>query len=209
MFFPETWDIGPNATLFNYILLMDTGHSIGRTGQQKEFMEQNKDSILDNFLNQFNGSHTVNADPSYGRDGSDAGSAASSHQTTRRSEGPMHLTGDKTDAPLSEDQSQQIEFCQLLWDGASEKVTKANSEAAVKGAADDPAFREEDIALRQKILEQLKNPNVNFRNFALLVYRWRDMHLNRVIPKKQTLGIPLWQAPSCGTRGEDEETHES
>ncbi len=172
-------------------------------------MEQNKDSILDNFLNQFNGSHTVNADPSYGRDGSDAGSAASSHQTTRRSEGPMHLTGDKTDAPLSEDQSQQIEFCELLWEEASEKVTKANSEAAVKGAADDPAFREEDIALRQKILEQLKNPNVNFRNFALLVYRWRDMHLKRIIPKKQTLGIPLWQAPSCGTRGEDEETHES
>jgi len=185
---------------------MDMGHTIGRTGHQKEIMEQNKDSILDNFLNQFNGSHTVNADSSDGRDGSDAGSAASSHQTTRRPEGPASLTDHQSDAPLSEDRRQQIEFCQLLWEGASEKITKANAEEGETGqtADDDPAFREEDMALRRKILEQLENPNVNFRNFALLVYRWRDMHLNRVMPKKQTLGIPLWQAPSCGARGKDE-----
>jgi len=190
---------------------MDMGHSIGQTGQQKEIMKHNKDSILDIFLNQFNGSHTVNADPSYSRDASDAGSAVSCHQTTRQSEGPSHLTGHQSDAPLSDGRRQQIEFCELLWEEASEKVTKANTEAGETGqtAADDQVFREEDIALRRRILDQLQNPNVNFRNFALLVYRWRDMHLKRITPKKQTLSIPLWQAPSCGARGDDEGTHES
>lgn len=174
-------------------------------------MKQDEESILDKFLNQFKGSHDLNADPSYGRDSYEACLVASSHQTMRPPEGQPRLTGKQSDEPLSEECRQQIEFCQLLWEGASEKVTKANSEAGATGqtAADDPAFREEDMALRRKILEQLQNPNVNFRNFALLVYRWRDMHLNRVIPKKQTLGIPSWQAPSCRARGEDEGTHES
>jgi hypothetical protein len=174
-------------------------------------MEDKNISILDNFINQFKMINEEQTDPSHGRDGQGASTSAIMAQTDQPPIGQNNFSGQKNEATLSEERKKKIEFCQLLWEGASEKVTKANSETEANGnkAPDDPAFQQEDMTLRRKIWDELQNPNVNFRNFALLVYRWRDMHLNRVMPKKQTLGIPSWQAPSCGTRGEDEGAHES
>ncbi|PKN68503.1 MAG: hypothetical protein CVU54_14390 [Deltaproteobacteria bacterium HGW-Deltaproteobacteria-12] len=135
----------------------------------------------------------------------------SSYQTTPPLDSQARLNSHKSDVPLSEERRQQIEFCHLLWEGACEKVSQAKvlAGASKQTVSDDLMFLEEDIALRRKIFDQLQNPQVNFRNFALLVYHWRDMHLNKIMPKKQTLGIPSWQPPICGARGKDEEKNES
>lgn len=173
-------------------------------------MQHKNNSILDNFLDQFKITREQ-ADPSHDRESQAAGTAAVRPQTDQQPVGQTNFPVHKNEATLSEERKQQIEFCQLLWEGADEKVSQTNSELRATGqtAADDPAFREEDMALRRKILDQLQNPNVNFRNFALLVYRWRDLHLNGIMPKKQTLDVPSWQPPTCGARGEDKEKHES
>jgi hypothetical protein len=145
------------------------------------------------------------------RNSQKAGTAAITPHTDRQPVGQKNFPNHKNGASISAEREKQIEFCHMLWEGASEKVTRANAEAGSTGqtAADDPAFREEDLTLRRKILDQLQNPNVKFRDLAFMIYRWRDMHLNRIMPKKQSLSVPSWQPPTCGARGGDEGKHES
>lgn len=159
-------------------------------------MEHKQGSILDNFLNQFNDSQVVKAVPNQERD-SQRGETLSPAEETSKD-------------PISVERRKQIEFCHLLWEGACEKVEKAKAAAGTTGqpGAEDAQFLQEDVALRRKIFEQLQNPEVNFRSFALLVYKWRDMHIGRALPKKQALDIPLWPLESSGIKGGKESDYD-
>lgn len=145
------------------------------------------------------------------RNSQKADAAAITPHTDQQPVVQINYPGHHDEDLLSVERKKQMEFCQILWEGACEKVAHAKVEAGMsqQTVSEDSMFLEKDIALRRKIFDQLQNPHVNFRNFALLVYRWRDMHLNRVMPKKQTLSIPSWQTLSYGTRGENEGKHES
>lgn len=100
--------------------------------------------------------------------------------------------------PVSVEREKQIEFCNLLWEGIQERVAKAiGGNAAVDSA--------EDMELRKAIFEQLQNPQVNFRDFSRLVYRWRDLHLKGMLPPKATVELPLWRTKSIREGGEEDE----
>lgn len=173
--------------------------------QGMEQMEQQKGSVLDSFLDQFRTPSGVAMTEAAGierniseiRSGAQAEGAAFHPQGEGANKAdPAGSTARSGGEPMSAHQEQQIEFCNLLWEGISEKVMKAV-------AGNGPADHANDLALRKKIFEQLQNPQVNFREFSRLVYRWRDLHLNGMLPPKAAVDIPSWETKPFREGGEE------